>query len=50
MEYVEGDTPATVLRDGPRPERAAKALRQIAEGLSHSCTRIVHRDLKPRTF
>ncbi len=48
MEYVEGETLAAALRNGPfAPERAARVLRHVAEGLEaiHTCG-IVHRDLK----
>jgi serine/threonine protein kinase len=49
MEYVEGHSLASVLRDGPLPPReAAQYCRSIAEaiGAAHAAG-ILHRDLKP---
>jgi serine/threonine protein kinase/WD40 repeat protein len=49
MEYVEGRSLASVLRDGPLPPRqAAQYCRAIADaiGAAHSAG-ILHRDLKP---
>ena len=49
MEYVEGDTLAARLRDGPlRPDEATDIGVQICEALSAAHARhIIHRDLKP---
>ena len=49
MEYVEGQTLAELVRDGPLPaDRAARYVREIAEAVEHAHRQgILHRDLKP---
>lgn len=49
MEYVDGPTLASVLKDGPLPpEVAAIVAARIASALDHAhFARIIHRDIKP---
>src|SRR5215208_4655230 len=49
MEYVEGQTLADALRDGPLdPRRALDILEAAAAGLDHLHERgVIHRDIKP---
>ena len=48
MEYIEGDSLKTLLKQGYRPKEALKQLITIAETLDYCHERgIIHRDLKP---
>lgn len=49
MDFVEGRSLASVVRDGPLPARvAAEYVRQIAEAIHYAHAQgIIHRDLKP---
>lgn len=49
MEFVEGQTLADILKDGPlSSERSAELGRQIAEGMANAhAAGVVHGDLKP---
>jgi WD40 repeat protein len=52
MRYVEGQSLADMLRDGPLPgRRAATYLEAVARAVHHAHTcGILHRDLKPRNL
>ncbi|MGB7324564.1 MAG: serine/threonine-protein kinase [Rubripirellula sp.] len=49
MLFVDGQTLATMLRDGPMlPNRSAEIALEVAEAIEHAHqTQIIHRDLKP---
>ncbi|MCG8649093.1 MAG: serine/threonine protein kinase [Pirellulales bacterium] len=49
MAYVDGESLAAVLREGPLPpRRAAEIAREVSEAIGHAHDhQIIHRDLKP---